>query len=266
MSLKRSQASSVAAALRLLALAALAALCGCRGAPEKAGPAPSPSPDRAQAAEALFDKYAEAVGGREAAARIQTYVLKGTFGMTGKAVSLPVEIYFKRPGKSLMVVEVPRVGQLRRGRSGGAGWSQTSFTGVVDDAPSELTEVERDQDVYGQNKLREIYQEVRLESRARLAGRDVYIVEGKPAEGPAEKMLFDVETGLLLRWDIARRVPGRGTVFARVYLDDYREVGGLRVPFTVRYFFDPRELVLRIADAQYNVPLDDAMFERPRGK
>jgi hypothetical protein len=214
----------------------------------------------------IINRYVEAVGGREAAERIQTYALKGTFEMTGRPEKLTVEVYFKRPDKSLMVIDIPGLGRLRRGQGGGSGWSQSPFGGVTGAAPGELTEVERDHDIYGSADLRALYREVRLESRGRLGGRDVYVVEGRAAEGPAEKMLFDVETGLLLRWDVVRKRPGRPTVYAKVSLDDYRDLGGVRVPFTLRYFFEPRELVLRIAEANYNVPLDDALFERPKDR
>jgi hypothetical protein len=250
----------------LLAAVLPAVLCGCRGATESVAPAHSPTPDPAQAAVAIFDKYVEAVGGREAAERIETYALKGTFEMTGRPEKLPVEVYFKRPDKSLMVIDLPGLGKLRRGQSGGAGWSRSPFGDVVEGTPGELTEVERDHDIYGSADLRALYREVRLESRGRLGGRDVFVVEGRPEKGPAEKMLFDAETGLLSRWDVVRRRPGQPTVHAKVSLDDYRDVGGVRVPFTLRYFFEPRELVLRIAEARYNVPLDDAMFERPKAK
>lgn len=252
--------------IRLALAAALTALCGCGGAPKRdASSPPAPSPDPAQVVGAIFDKYAEAVGGQDASDRIQTYVLKGTFEMTGRVAKLPVEIYVKRPDKSLMVVEIPRLGAVRRGRTGGVAWSQTPFAGVAEDSPNELTEVERDHDLYRAGKIRELYRAVRLEGRARLNGRDVYVVEGKPAEGPAEKMLFDVETGLLLRWDVVRRAPGRPNVFARIYLEDYGDVGGVKVPFTIRYYFEPREMVLRLGEVRHDVPLDDAMFERPQG-
>jgi outer membrane lipoprotein-sorting protein len=261
-------------AARLLVFAALAAaltlLTGCGRTPRPAAtttPSPSPSPDHRQAAGAIFDRYAEALGGQEAADRVETYALKGSFEVTGRPLKLPVEIYVKKPDMSLMVIKVPGLGEIRRGRSGGQAWVQTPFSArAQEDSPNELTEVERDHDLYKAGRIRELYREVRLEGKARLRGRDVYVVEGKPAEGPAEKMLFDTETGLLLRWDIVRRAPGRPNVFARVYLEDYREVDGLKVPFTVKYFFEPRELVLRLEDVKHGVTLDDSLFEKPAGR
>lgn len=258
-----------APALILLA-AALTLLAGCDGGGRSArrSPAPAaPTPDQAQAVEEIFKRFAEALGGQEAADRVESYALKGHFEVTGRPLQLPVEIYVKKPDKSLMVIEVPRVGVIRRGRSGGAAWVQTPFGTQTDAAsPHELTELERDHDIYRAGRIRELYREVRLEGRARLKGRDVYMVEGKPAAGPAEKMLFDTETGLLLRWDIVRRAPGRPNVFARVYLEDYREVGVVKVPFTVRYYLEPRELVLRLEEVRHDVPLDDGLFEKPAGR
>jgi hypothetical protein len=266
--------SCVGAILRVALAVAATALAGCGGGAPQGGagtptPAPSPSPDQAQVVGAIFSRYAEAVGGQEAVDRVESYVLKGRFEVTGSDLKLPVEVYFKKPDKSLMVIELPRVGTIRRGRAGdGRAWVQTPFAAgarATGDSPDELAEVERDHDLYKAGRIRELYQEVKLEGKARLKGRDVYVVEGKPAEGPAEKMLFDVETGLLLRWDVVRRAPGRPNVFARVYLEDYREVGGVKVPFTVRYYFEPREMILRLEEVKHDVPLDDAMFERPQG-
>jgi zinc protease len=263
-------------AARILVFAMLAAtlthLTGCGQKPRPvttAAPTPTPTPNQGQAVETIFAKYAEALGGQEAADRVESYVLKGHFEVTGRPLKLPVEIYVKKPDKSLMVVELPGVGAIRRGRSGGVSWVQTPFPAQAradGDSPNELTEVERDHDLYKAGRIRELYTEVSLEGKARLKGRDVYVVEGRPEKGPAEKMLFDVETGLLLRWDIVRRAPGQPNVFARVYLDDYREVDGLKVPFTVRYYFEPRELVLRLDEVKHGVALDDSLFEKPAGR
>lgn len=54
-------------------------------------------------------------------------------------------------------------------------------------------------------------------------------------EGPAEKLFFDIENGLLVRWDMAR--PTEALRFVKVYLDDYKDVGGVKVPISVRFSF-----------------------------
>lgn len=89
------------------------------------------------------------------------------------------------------------------------------------------------------------------------------MIEGKPARGPAEKLFFDVENGLLVRWDMARRQEGRGTVFVKVHLDDYKEVNGVKVPFKVRFGFESFNFTVQVDQLEYNIPIDDAMFRKP---
>lgn len=249
----------------LYVFAVAAALAGCRAAtvpPRDAATTPAPG----AGADLIFDRYAEAVGGQEAVDRVKTLSLKGEFEMTGRAARLPVEVYIRKPDRALMVISVPGLGEIRRGIAGGEGWAQVPAVGVVEDSPAEITEVERDYDVYQAGRIRELYKSVSAGGRARLGGREHLVVEGRPARGPAEKMFFDAETGLLRRWDVARRRPGRNIVFAHVYLDDYREVDGVKVPFTVRYYIEPRFLTLRLHEVKHNVPLADAIFKRPAGR
>ena len=107
-----------------------------------------------------------------------------------------------------------------------------------------------------------MFDTMRLESRARLNGRDMYVVEGKPARGPAEKLFFDVENGLLVRWDMARR-EGNRTVFVRVHLNDYKDVNGVKVPFNVRFAFESFTCIIKVGQIEANVPIDDAIFKKP---
>ena len=129
-----------------------------------------------------------------------------------------------------------------------------------------MSEIERDAEIYRAGKIKNLYESLKLENKARLNGRDVYVVEGKPPQGPAEKLFFDTENGLLVRWDMVRRNPQRGNVFVKVHLDDYREVDGLRVPFKVRFAFESFDFTMKIDDLQHNVSIDDAIFKKPVGK
>ena len=102
-----------------------------------------------------------------------------------------------------------------------------------------------------------------MESKGRLKGRDVYIVEGTPVKGPSEKLLFDTESGLLVRWDMVRKDPRRGNVFVKVSLEDYREVDGVKVPYSVRFALENFDFTIKIDDLKHNVPIDDAIFKKP---
>jgi hypothetical protein len=223
--------------------------------------ASSPSPNQTALVDQIFERYTQAVGGQEAIDRITSYRTKGNFELAG--VRGKLEVWGKNPNKNLTVIEFPRLGTLKKGFDGESRWVQTPAGTVSDSNEQEIAEVERDAEIYRAGKIKSLYESVKLESKARLSGRDVYVIEGDQAKGPAEKMFFDVENGLLVRWDMARRNPKRGTVFVKVHLSDYREVDGVKVPFKVRFGFESFSFTINVDELQHNVAIDDAIFKKP---
>jgi hypothetical protein len=126
--------------------------------------------------------------------------------------------------------------------------------------------IEHDAEIYRAGKIKSLYHSMRLDGRARLGGRDCYVVEGIPVKGPSEKLFFDTENGLLLRWDMARRVPRRGNVFVKVHLGDYREIDGVKEPFSVRFAFESFDFTIKLNDLKHNPSIDDSVFKKPGAK
>lgn len=247
----------------LLAILVLATQISCRrsGLSSDSGPASSPSPTEEEAVNQVLDRYQQAIGGKDAIDNITSYKLKGTFDVAGLRGT--IEGWRKEPNKTLSVIKFPRIGTLKKGFDGEDRWIQTPAGTVTDSSPQAIAEVERDAEVYSVAKIRGLYDTMKLGTLARLNGRDMHVIEGKPAQGPAEKLFFDAENGLLVRWDMARRQPKRGTVFVKVYPEDYRDLTGVKVPFRIRFVFESFTFAVQLDELQYNVPVDDAVFRRP---
>jgi len=224
-------------------------------------PTASPSPSEQAVVDQILQRYEQALGGKEAIDAITSQRMKGRFQLGGMAGN--VEAWRKEPNKTLTVVEFPLIGTLKKGFDGETRWVQTPAGTITDSSPQEIAELERDAEVYSVGRIKTLFESMKLENKARLNGRDMYVIEGKPARGPAEKLFFDVENGLLVRWDMARRKEGRGTVFVKVHLDDYKEVSGVKVPFKVRFGFESFNFTVQVDQLEYNIPLDDAMFRKP---
>jgi len=228
-----------------------------------AGASPSPSPDKVQIANQILDRYVEVVGGKEAIERVKSYRMKGHFEMAALKVHGNLEVWAKDPKKSLTIIEFPGMPPLRKGYDGETRWVQTSAGTFTQQGPEEMSEVERDAEVYSASRIRNLYESITLDSKGRLSGRDVYIVEGKPVKGPAEKLFFDVENGLLVRWDMSIRRANR-RVFVKVHLNDYQDVDGVKVPFNVRFNFEDFDFTIILDEMQHNVEINDAIFRKPR--
>jgi hypothetical protein len=218
------------------------------------------TPEEQARIDEILQRYEDAIGGREAIANITSYKLKGTYelaGMTGK-----IEGWRKEPRKTLNVLELPRIGTLKKGYDGETNWVQTPAGTFTDSSPQEVAQMERDAEVFSAGRIRSLFDSMKLENKARLNGRDMYVIEGKPAKGPAEKLFFDVENGLLVRWDMARRQANR-TVFVKAHLDDYQQVGNVKVPFKIRFAFESFNFTINLEEVQHNVAIDDAIFKKP---
>jgi hypothetical protein len=250
-------------AFAVLLLAVLTVSCDRLKSPAEATPEASPSPDT-KIVDEILERYEKALGGREAIDRLTSYKLKGTFELPNLRQTGKLEVWGKDPNKTLAIIEFPFVGTLKKGFDGQTRWVQTP-AGIVSDAPpQEIAEMERDSEVYSASKIRSSFESMKLDSRpARLSGRNMFVIEGKPPKGPAEKLFFDAENGLLVRWDMARKHPQRGTIFVKVHLNDYRDVDGLKVPFNVRFAFESFSFTITVDEVQHNVAIDDAVFRKP---
>jgi zinc protease len=235
--------------------------CTRSGPATESKPTASPSPTDQAVVDEILQRYEQAIGGKDAITGITSYKLKGTWelaGMTGT-----IEGWRKEPHKTLSIIEFPRIGTLKKGFDGETHWVQTPGGSFTDSSPQQIAEMERDAEVYSVGRIKSLFESMKLESKARLSGRDVYVIEGKPAKGPAEKLFFDVHNGLLLRWDMARKDPNRGTVFVKVHLDDYKDVNGVKVPFKIRFAFESFNFIVNVQELQHNIAIDDAVFRKP---
>jgi zinc protease len=244
----------------LLTLAITAQLSCMRRSSTGADPSASPSPSEQAQIDQILQRYDEALGGREALDAIKSYKLKGTFQIAGLTGTF--QAWRKDPNKYATMMEFPRVGTLKKGFDGETSWVKTPAGARSDKSQEEIAKMERDAAAYGATKIKDLFHSMKLEHKARLNGRDVHMIEAKPERGPAEKLFFDVENGLLVRWDMARRESNR-TIFVKVHLDDYREFGGTKTAYRVRFAFEQFNLIVQIDEAEFNIPLDDAIFRKP---
>ena len=245
----------------LLCLVIVVQIACLRSSRKEARSNPPPSAEEVALVEQIFTRYTEAVGGQEAIDRVTSYKTKGTFELAGRRGS--IEIWGKDPNKNLTVMEFPVIGTIKKGFDGETQWVQTPAGTVTDSSEQEIAEVERDAEIYRAGKIKNLYEKVKLERKAWLSGRDVYMIEGIPAKGPSEKLFFDIENGLLVRWDMARKHPKRGTVFVKVHGDDDKDVEGVKVPHKVRFAFESFSFTITVDELQHNVAINDAVFKKP---
>jgi zinc protease len=262
--------------IQALALAALL-LCGASAAnaqqqPPASGPAPAQTPPAAKPGTAKTDEklptidevlasYTKALGGAEALAKHKSRIAKGTVELAPINARGTLVSSQKAPNKLLVVMNLTGLGEFRQGFDGQMGWSNDPFQGLRDLKGSELAATRRAA-VFNAAERNALYKRMVVTGKSKVGDREVYVVEATPAEGEPDKMYFDTKSGLMLRMDAVTDGP-QGRVIAESYLEDYREVGGVLAPHTVRQVIGAITIIQRLESVEHDAPLDDAIFKKP---
>ncbi len=230
--------------------------------PAAGQPAPSPTPRPAgPTADQIVAKYVDAIGGAAAIDKIKTVVLKGTVaGFNGAEASHEVDL--ASPDKFDVVVTTPQ-GTNERAFDGKVGWQKTP-RGVIEIGNPVMDSMKLMFLPYRNVKLRDQFASLRLGGRDRIGDRDVVIVTGRAADNHRERLFFDAETGLLLR-RISYLETMIGVIPEQFDFEDYRDVDGVNLPFTIRVSSVEPGLTStsKFSEIKLNTPVDDSKFKMP---
>ena len=240
------------------------------GLPQLPLPEPSPRPESGQrpqrealpTADQLLEKYTQALGGSAAIEKLKSRVMNGSV-TTAAGLVLGYELYQSGPDKVLAVISPPQQPAVERGLNGSSGWEK-SPRGIRDLAPDEVYYLHRYPDLFKDIKLKDQFSRLAVAGKDKINGRDVYVVRGTTTDNRRERLFFDVETGLLLRRTTSTTSPV-GIIPEQVDFEDYREVDGMKMPFTIRVStVDPFYSITRkFTEIKLNVPVDEKRFNKP---
>jgi hypothetical protein len=174
----------------------------------------------------------------------------------------PIEIYAKAPNKNLVIINIPGFGVIQQGYNGTVAWSQEPSSGLRELSGPELVSAKRDAEFYADIKYKEMYSKMTVKGKEKVGEKEAYLVEAVPTEGNLQKIYFDTQTGLILRQDREVESPA-GKMPVEVYLEDYKEVDGIKVPFTIRQVTPAISFTIKVQEVKHNVPVDDAKFNKP---
>ena len=229
-------------------------------------PAPAKAPDAKPAdlpsADQIVTKYVQAVGGKAAIEKLTSRQEKGTFEIPAMGVSASLEAYSKAPNKSVFTIDIPGFGQVHRGYTGSAGWESNPQNGMRDLSGNELAQMKLGAEFYRDIKLQQLFPKMVVKGVEKVGAQDAYVVEATSADGIMQKMFFDKQSGLLVRAETEADTP-QGKMAVTVLYSDYREVDGVKIPFTTEQKSSAFEFVVKLDSVKHNVPIDDAKFNKP---
>jgi carboxyl-terminal processing protease len=196
----------------------------------------------------IFEKYVAARGGKAALERVTSRVTRGKAEISSMNLTGTTELFEKAPNKAITNIQVPGLGLMQRGFDGTKGWWQDSMRGYIKFEGYGLSEIRRESNFYKELKFKELYNRLALVGKEKVGERDAYVVQEMFGSLGAEKLYFDVESGLLVRRD-------------NIFYEDYREVDGIKLPFVIREETSSGfNFVFRVTEIKHNVAIDDSTF------
>ena len=141
----------------------------------------------------------------------------------------------------------------------------TEVTGPVPAPP--LARAKRTADLYEPLNLKQAYPRMITRAMAKVRDRDAYLIVGYPDGDLPEQLYFDIQTGLLVRKGTATPT-ALGEYALQTDYDDYREVGGVKIPYVVRTIgISPADgVTMQIEKVEINPQLDAGRFIKPVSK
>lgn len=213
-------------------------------------------------ADQILAKYTEALGGSAAIEKLKTRSMKGTWN-TSDGITVGYEVYQTAPDKIYTVLNTPKQGVFESGFDGKTAWEKSS-RGVRDLEGTPLFYLKRYPNLFKDLKLQGQFTRLNYRGKDKIDGKEVNLLAGVGVDGKGERLYFDAQTGLLVR-RITSTTTIVGIIPEQVDYEDYRDVDGMKLPFTIRVtsidsFWSSTR---KFTEIKLNGPIDETKFNKP---
>ena len=212
--------------------------------------------------EAILADAVAATGGEAAWRSHKTAHFKIETTFQGMGMGGTGDRYLTHAGKSLIVSELAGLGTVREGSTGKKHWSQDPLMGFryLDGAEAEAARIESAWNV--ELDAKKYFVKLEAATETGPDGAKLECVIGTPKLGAAMKSCYDRTTHLQVLQTGTRATP-QGDVPFRATVKDWRDVGGVKMPFEAETQVGPVTLLVRVKSVTFDEPMDDKMFEPP---
>jgi zinc protease len=228
-----------------------------------ATPAASVSAPTAPAltADQILENYIKAIGGRENWKKLTTRISTGTIDVPAMNLSGLVTVREKAPNRSIFTVNFNGA-VFQQGFDGTIGWSNDPQNGLREQTGEELAETKRDSDFYHPLDLKQMYSKITVAGTDKIDDRDAYVVEASSGDLGTDKIYFDAQNGLVLRIVGQHHTVDGPATFTEDF-SDFREVDGIKLPYTVRQESPSSTFTIKFTEIRHNEAIEDASFAKP---
>jgi hypothetical protein len=214
-------------------------------------------------ADEIFNKYLAAIGGAAALSKITSLTAKGTYsGFDTGHTEVPVDIFARAPNQRTWIIHMFN-GDSYRVFDGQRGWfaGPDSPAPIVTLASGNLDRARIEAGLAFPGGIKSLYKQWRV-GRTSIDDKDVSIVQGTNPGLLPVNFYFDNSTGLLIRMVRWNETPV-GPVPTEINYGDYRDVAGVKMPFTWTASQTYMQMTIKLSGIQPNAPVEPSRFVQP---
>jgi outer membrane lipoprotein-sorting protein len=227
---------------------------------------------QAQTADEVIEKHLAAMGGRAALAKLESRIATGSIAISTQGADLagPLEIDLKAPNKSrtLITLDLSQYGGAQmvidQRCDGKTAYASNSVQGDREITGNQLQNMLNASFPTPLLKYKEAGAKVELAGKDKVGNRPVFVLLYTPKAGSASRQFIDAETYQVVRTIVTVDMAELGgEVEQTTDFSDYRDVDGVKVPFSVKVTNSAQTITITLTKVEQNKPIDDAMFSRP---
>lgn len=233
------------------------------------------APAYTQTADDVVEKHIAAIGGRAALGKTTSQVATGTLAVSTQMgeIAGTVEVTRKAPNKtrSLMVLDLSAMGAanlvIDQRCDGKAAWVSNSMQGDRDISGNQLQGLLNSHFPSPLLNYKDTGGKVELTGKDTIGGRGVFALVYTPKAGSAFRFFIDAETFHIVKSVTTVDVPETGgQVEQTTESTDYREIGGIKIPFRLTMTNPMQTLTITLSKVEINKTIDDGLFAKPVAK
>ncbi len=207
-------------------------------------------------ADKIIENYIDAVGGKKNLDKVKdrTTIMDGNV----QGVSVLMTIYQKAPDKMMQEVTAGAMKQdiYYNGKTGVIKMAGKS----MEVKGNELEKLKYESTLDLLSNLKAFHIKLKLEDVEKVNGKNAYKVDMILPSGTKWIQYYDPQTWLKVKESKNITVP-QGTFTQDTYFDDYRDVDGVRYPFSLKQTLGPQHLDFVVTSIKVNTGLKDSIFE-----
>lgn len=226
--------------------------------------APKPDPSLPSGKDILA-KYVAATGGKDAWAKITSQRAESSLEAPAQGLKGTIRTEQAKSGgvsKMRMEFEIPAMGVIVTGFDGTTGWSTNPMQGPRVMKGPELTQIREMAQINRELDPDAHYTSIDTVGTDNVGDVACYKVVFTPKEGKPETRFYDKSTFLLLR-TVSTQVSEMGEMTGETTFADYRDVDGVKLPFSATQKVMGAELKITTIKAAFNEAIADDRFSPP---